>query len=918
MHIQYQQRGRSSRAVRSGWKSVALASLLAMVASSAAWAADCRVTPDGTGDGSSWEQATNLHAALANANCSALWLREGTYKPVSDADSQAAVDAYAASKDTGVFADNKGKYFAVTRPVQIYGGFSGTETALPDRNSVNAAKTVLSGDIHAPSTQAELKLRSQDEGDGSVWYRYDVIPPLSLLPGATEDEKFVDNSKQILVIGRDANGNRVPYTYTAANMVLDGLTFDGSVEQALVCDGAGPGSQCGLALNNVVVQNTSGSLRASGLWVMVAPDTDALDLQITKSKFVNNLNKTTSSGAAIAITGTGRQASGDVKEMVASVKIDQTEFRKNATLGGASVFYVSDAIAVDLQLSNSIFADNQSGKWGSSVAYVVCKARETCKGKITNSLFENNYAAGGTNATAIYWSAGELAVSQSTFRNNRSYGVQGGKVITAGYERYALDDTAEPPVRNTLTLSVENSTFDSNEGDADGIALAYLFKGDKVRLQSNTLLNNTALPVPISELPGNLGGGQGKTSRAQLLALMGLANDAYDASVEVTNNIVWNAFETQTPLVAWLTQSWSIAADPALAPSITLKSNVSKLACDNSVATVQLFQVWDNNEPQTSSWEQTITPFAPTACDNMVNGDPVLTSGVIKAGAKQGAFKVGLDDSPVPVLLLGPGSSALDAAAPGTATDQRGINRAALGGAAPDIGAVEMRYATLAMAVTGSGQVTGSGAAPATGGVAGCTNADPAQCQAVYYLESATPPQVTLTASPQAGFGLVAWAGACASAGSATTATVSLTEAATCQARFAALASIVATTATAGTGGAVSPADQQVVSGESASYTLAPNAGYEVDTSQVGGTCAAGSWSGNTYTTGPVTQDCAVSFVFKAAGTGPVDPGNPGNPGSVQAVPVPVMESAGLLLLSGLLGAAAAVTSRRRQRKAAK
>ena len=99
---------------------------------------------------------------------------------------------------------------------------------------------------------------------------------------------------------------------------------------------------------------------------------------------------------------------------------------------------------------------------------------------------------------------------------------------------------------------------------------------------------------------------------------------------------------------------------------------------------------------------------------------------------------------------------------------------------------------------------------------------------------------------------------------------------------------------------------------------MAPDAGYEVDTSQVGGSCPAGSWSGNTYTTGAVTQDCAVSFVFKAAGTGPVDPGNPGNPGSVKAVPVPVLESAGLVLLSGLLGAAAAVTSRRRQRKAVK
>ena len=901
MHIQYQQRGRSSHAVPSGWKSVALASLLAMGASSAALAADCRVTPDGTGDGSSWGQAANLHAALANANCSALWLREGTYKPVSDADSKAAVDAYVASDDDGLLTSNQAKYFAVTRPVMVYGGFRGDESSLPDRSGVNPATTILSGDINAPSTQAELAIVTEDDRTN-----YRVIPPLSTLAGRDGEVKLPDNSSQIMVIGLDATGNPAPNTYTSANMVLDGVTFDGAFGQALVCDGSGVGNQCGLALNNVVIQNNASTGLANGLLLKVTNETAALDLRITKSKFLNNLGND-GRGAALVITGEGRP------DLAATVKIDQTEFRKNYSYSAGPGFFVGQSVALDLTVSNSIFADNIGSKMGPSVAYVDCGASKVCKGTITNSLFEGNYARGGAYGTALMWSAGALTLSQSTFRNNRSYGRKGGKAVLAGLNRYPNEDGTLP----IFALTVENSTFDSNEGNADGIVLANVYTGDTVLLQSNTLLNNSTPPVPVSDVVGNMGGYSGQPSRAQLLGLIHGGDVGAKARVDILNNIVWNTAETDVPLVAWLHDSEDQQADPALAPSITLKSNVSKLACDKSVATVQLMEMRDD-DTQTISWDPDPKSFAPTACDNMVNGDPVLTSGVIKAGAKQGAFKVGLDDSPVPVLLLGPGSSALDAAGPGAATDQRGINRAALGGAAPDIGAVEMRYATLAMAVTGSGQVTGSGTAPATGGVAGCTNADPAQCQAVYYLESATPPQVTLTATPQAGFGLVAWAGACASAGSAATATVSLTEATTCQARFAALASIVATSATAGTGGAVSPADQQVVSGESASYTLAPNAGYEVDTSQVGGTCPAGSWSGNTYTTGAVTQDCAVSFVFKAAGTGPVDPGNPGNPGSVKAVPVPVMESAGLVLLSGLLGAAAAVISRRRQRKAAK
>lgn len=425
MHIQYQQRGRSSRAVRSGWKSVALASLLAMGASSAALAADCRVTPDGTGDGSSWDQAANLHAALANANCSALWLREGTYKPVSDADSKAAVDAYAASEDDGLLTSNQAKYFAVTRPVMVYGGFRGDEAALPDRNGINAEKTVLSGDVNAPSTQAALLL--EDLGDRK---EYQVVFPMSTLLGPIEEIPRVDNSERIMVIGKDAGGSPAPATYTAANMLLDGLTFDGSVAEALVCDGTGVGNQCGLALNNVVMQNTASYGYASGLVLYADNDTAAIDLKITKSKFVNNLNGNSGGGAALGLSGEGRN------DMVATVKIDQSEFRQNYTYGAGPAFYIRQPLALDLQISNATFVENIGSKTGASVGYVDCQPSKVCNGIVSHSLFEGNYARGGGYGTALMWSAGALTLSQSTFRNNRSYGMYGGKAVLAGLNRY--------------------------------------------------------------------------------------------------------------------------------------------------------------------------------------------------------------------------------------------------------------------------------------------------------------------------------------------------------------------------------------------------------------------------------------------------------------------------------------------------
>lgn len=56
------------------------------------------------------------------------------------------------------------------------------------------------------------------------------------------------------------------------------------------------------------------------------------------------------------------------------------------------------------------------------------------------------------------------------------------------------------------------------------------------------------------------------------------------------------------------------------------------------------------------------------------------------------------------------------------------------------------------------------------------------------------------------------------------------------------------------------PSTSQVInSGSTTSFTVTPNSGY-INSSTVGGTCAAGSWNGTIYTTGPITGNCSVSF----------------------------------------------------------
>ncbi|OQC39836.1 MAG: hypothetical protein BWX64_01561 [Acidobacteria bacterium ADurb.Bin051] len=69
-------------------------------------------------------------------------------------------------------------------------------------------------------------------------------------------------------------------------------------------------------------------------------------------------------------------------------------------------------------------------------------------------------------------------------------------------------------------------------------------------------------------------------------------------------------------------------------------------------------------------------------------------------------------------------------------------------------------------------------------------------------------------------------------------------------------------TASVGTpSGTIAPPSQTVAGGDTATFTLTPDTGYEIDS--VTGTCPAGSFAGNVYTTGAITGDCEVIAHFR-------------------------------------------------------
>ena len=65
-------------------------------------------------------------------------------------------------------------------------------------------------------------------------------------------------------------------------------------------------------------------------------------------------------------------------------------------------------------------------------------------------------------------------------------------------------------------------------------------------------------------------------------------------------------------------------------------------------------------------------------------------------------------------------------------------------------------------------------------------------------------------------------------------------------------------TAIAGPGGSITPTSKVVNHGDTASFTVTPNTGYQI----VSVTGCGGNLSGTTYTTGPITADCTINAAF--------------------------------------------------------
>lgn len=99
-----------------------------------------RLVSSGTGDGSSWANASNDIQLMINQSSSGtqIWIASGTYRPVRRMDNL-----------TTISIGNRQNAFVMKNGVHVYGGFTGVETSVSQRNLKNPANaTILSADLN--------------------------------------------------------------------------------------------------------------------------------------------------------------------------------------------------------------------------------------------------------------------------------------------------------------------------------------------------------------------------------------------------------------------------------------------------------------------------------------------------------------------------------------------------------------------------------------------------------------------------------------------------------------------------------------------------------------------------------------------------------------------------------------------------
>ena len=338
------------------------------------------VNDDATGanNGSSWADAyTSLQSALAAAQSGdQIWVATGVYYPTS--------------------GTNRSATFMLKNGVVLYGGFTGTETSL-DQRDWQSNLTILSGDIDQNDTN--------DDGNfiAETWSHIVGNNSYNVVRGSGVDSTAVLDGF-IITAGRansDGPGNLGEgggiYLTSNAAPTLRNLTLSGS----RVNRGGGLSATAGSrpTLTDVTFTGNRADLHGGGLYVVNGAAT------LTRVTFEGNRADHSN------LSGGGLYADNSALTL-----IDVT-FRNNTGGTGGGMYVVNGADT--LVLDRVVFDSNTAGRTGG--AYI-----SNSTATITNSTFISNSATGGQGGGLYVYPTSHITLTDVTFAGNQANSDGGG------------------------------------------------------------------------------------------------------------------------------------------------------------------------------------------------------------------------------------------------------------------------------------------------------------------------------------------------------------------------------------------------------------------------------------------------------------------------------------------------------------
>ncbi len=397
------------------------------------------IAPNGNGDGSSWSQALSLRYGLATAQPGdEVWVQAGTHTP-------AAPDG------------NRSHSFITNPNVKIYGGFSGNETALDQRDSVSNP-TILSGDLNGNDNYTDSSIDDLNDNAYHVFIAADQVH----LEGVTLQGGYANGPE---VSDRQGAGLYL----NQGNLTLVNVRFENNVSAF-----AGGGiyqTQGQLQLDTVHFENNNAAFLGGGLFS--TRNASGTGSQVT---FVRNTAK---QGGGIANDGSG-------------IDLNGFTFDDNGALYSGGALYNRSGASPDFQ--NGIFKNNRASSGGA-----VYTTDTNTQLKLTSVVFENNDA---DNGGAMYnYNYASPQLEQVRFTGNLA-NFWGGALYnylhaSPTLNRTAFNDNAAPRGgaiynRSHASPQIQNSVFHNNIASDGGGGAIYNYNAASPSMVHLTFYNNLA------------------------------------------------------------------------------------------------------------------------------------------------------------------------------------------------------------------------------------------------------------------------------------------------------------------------------------------------------------------------------------------------------------------------------------------